>query len=619
MCGIAGIVSQHPLEASALAALCMQLSADMQHRGPDDEGFVCIDAEGQLHFFRGNDSASKDYPHIHEAQGQFVAALIHRRLSIIGPGPKGAQPMLSPSGRYVIVFNGECFNFKKLNAKHHFETPSHTDTETVLHLLDKFGVQGLQEIEGFFAGIIFDTHDKCFHIFRDACGVKPLYTSKTKGVQFFCSETKALRIAAEKHTISPKMFLHFFAEGLLDLGDNSTFFNGIYAFPKGICETIIPGSKEQTQFALEKSGLPPVALADRLEESIQQRINSDVPLGFAVSGGLDSAIILGIARKLLPDRELHAFSVVSGNSNADESAWQEQVVRFNNAKWHTVDITQQGPQLLEEVVQRTDLPAVAWNNVAHYALCKLVKDSGVTVILNGQGADEVFGGYADYLIRPLKKGNLKHGHWPISKRERLSMRANLLAQQRLPGGIKQYLFSKKYSHILHSDFVGYSSILWEKSQLDAEAKMWDDYYGIKLGQMLLWEDRNGMANSLESRNPFADDRNLASFLKLPLSGKLKNGYTKGTLREAAQGLVPETVLWRVDKKGFSVPDTALTKQHVQSWKEVFFNPELEPWAPLTKREKLLADLEKGEASAMQSYFRLVAFSYFLNQVKHGEK
>jgi asparagine synthase (glutamine-hydrolysing) len=619
MCGIAGIVSQKPMAASELAALCLRFSAGMQHRGPDDEGFVCINEEGELHFFRGDDSASAALTHIREAQGEFVAALVHRRLSIIGPGPQGAQPMLSPSGRYVIVFNGECFNFKNLNQKYGFDTPTHTDTEVVLHLLDMHGVRGLQHIEGFFAGIVYDKTQQCFHVFRDPTGVKPLYTCKRKGVQLFCSETQALRKLAEIDTVSPKMFLHFFSEGLLDIGDNSTFFSGIYTFPKGICETITTGGKEDTRFELEKLGEPPVALLQRLEASIEQRITADVPLGFAVSGGVDSALILGMARHLHPERELHAFSVVSGHSAADESAWQQQVVDYNKAIWHTTDITQQGSQLLQEVVQHTDLPPVAWNNVAHYALCKLVKQAGITVILNGQGADEIFGGYPDYLARPLKKGKLKPGQWPISSKERLKMRATLFAQQRLPMAIQQRIFSKKYADILHDDFIGYQSVLWEKSKLDAEAKMWDDYYGIKLGQMLLWEDRNGMAHSLESRNPFADDRNLASFLKLPLSTKLKNGYTKGILREAGKGLVPESVLWRVDKKGFSVPDAQLTQSHISAWKEAFFDTSLEMWAPLAKREKLFSKLENAAPADLQAYFRLVSFSYFLQHIQNGKK
>ena len=202
MCGIAGIVSQKPMAASELAALCLRFSAGMQHRGPDDEGFVCINAEGELHFFRGDDSASAALTHIREAQGEFVAALVHRRLSIIDLSEAGNQPFFSQDKRYVMVYNGELYNYKELklelqraehgskNLPYIFRT--NTDTEVILASYLRWGIDCVKRFNGMFAFAIWDTVDQKLVIARDRMGIKPLYYQFKNNVLLFASEIRAL-------------------------------------------------------------------------------------------------------------------------------------------------------------------------------------------------------------------------------------------------------------------------------------------------------------------------------------------------------------------------------------------------------------------------------------------
>lgn len=624
MCGIAGMIYHVKTDCSRIVADCMRLSAQLKHRGPDDEGFVLVDSEFNFHAFRGNDSADLAHlPHIQEARGDFQLALVHRRLSIVGLGVQGHQPMAH--GNLVLAYNGETFNYRELNAKYDFQNTSNTDTETVLNLFETAGNEAVQELEGFFAGIIINKETKSYTVFRDKTGVKPLYVHSNAEFTCYCSETKAIKAVAKSITPSASSFLHYFAEGIIDTGLGTSMYQEISEFPKGkLLEIPLAFNGKRTTLSVHSIDKVPdsAKLRQQLINSVSKRLMSDVPLGFAVSGGLDSAIIIGIARKLMPDAELKAFSVVSDHPESDESEWQKQVVAYNHAKWVKINMSDADPDLLVDVVNATDLPPVAWNNLAHFELCRTVKNEGVTVLFNGQGADELFGGYPDYLQRSyfeLMRTLSGKGNWPLSLKEMRNGWLKLKVQQHLPDRLLQKIFFKGFSDVIADDLLKGSSLLWSKASLGAEEKMKDDYFGMKLGQMLLWEDRNGMSSSIESRNPFADDPCLASYLNMPFEQKITNGYSKGVLRDAAMGLVPESVLWRVDKKGFTVPDSQLTWKNKARWKDAFFSVKLNDFSPLYKRQRLWNSLSEGNTAGLRKFFRLTAYSHFLNQSNEGQE
>lgn len=612
MCGVAGIFSLKPIPGSEMARICLQFSQGLAHRGPDDEGFLLIDTSWKMHAFGGNSTlTSLQLPQIQTAEGEYLGAFIHRRLSIIQPGPLGHQPLYDEN--HAICYNGETFNFRALDNLLGLGNQSRTDTETVFNLLKTKGVEAIPQLDGFFALGFVNLENRTLKLRRDTTGVKPLFYSETETTFAFSSETKALRNFLNTVSIHPQAVFHHLCEGII-LPDQG-FYNEIEIVQEGL-DVNLQTLETAVVYYPENEEKPRSDLHTQLQSSVGKRLMADVPLGFAVSGGLDSAAVIGLVRKTLgEDAPLSLFSIVSSDPQSDERQWQQQVAEYNRAEWYSFAIEDAGPHLLEEVARTTDLPPIAWNNLAHFELCRLAKSKGVTVFFNGQGADELFGGYPDYLYRDfwaLQGVFLSKNKLPVSYGTALKENLKLLTKNFMP--FLSNLAAKKQSGGLVSrDLWQHDLYLPRLSHLRADHKIQADFYGQKLRQMLSWEDLNGMAHGLESRNPFADDMELAKWLNIPLKDKLKNGYTKGVLREALKDVMPETVRWRVDKRGFTVPDATLTWKHRNAWSGLVMSEVLDAWSPRPKREILLKNLEEEDENGLKWYFRLAALSAFLQQ------
>jgi asparagine synthase (glutamine-hydrolysing) len=616
MCGIAGIFTQGTFSAKELGEICLQFSRELRHRGPDDEGFVLFDTNGNAEIFGGNDTnKALQLPHISTASGTYKGALVHRRLSIISPGPEGHQPMQTANGKLWITYNGETFNYKALDAKYGIQNESNNDAETVLKLMAGSVNTAHQDLDGFHAFAVYNTESKQLHLYRDKTGVKPLYFSKYRGCFAFASETKALRKWAGFRAVNREAVFHMLAEGIQVPG--LELIEGIQEISYDLeCQTeslLYTTKFDDTDFVT-----PQIPLEEAVTQAVESRLMSDVPLGFAVSGGLDSAIIIGAARKKLgPDADLKLFSVVSDDAQSNESFWQEKVATFNRADWHKTSTEDFTAELLPKVVAATDIPAVAWNNIAQFELARTAREGGVTVFLNGQGADEIFGGYPDYVVRYF----LSHPFYFLGKNMPLTSAQitreglKLLAKRSLPNGFLHQQFQRKMNGWLGTDIKQQTPFLWQFNSLTAEQKMVVDYSHQKLRQMLRWEDLNGMAHHLESRNPFADNAILASWLKVSMKEKMGNGYTKGILRDAVKNIVPTEVLWRKDKKGFTVPDARLTWKFHKQWKDAFMSVALDGFSPASKREAAWKDLREDDTKSLQWVFRLSALAYYLENLK----
>lgn len=617
MCGIAGVWYKQAVTGKEISSVCLGLSRGLQHRGPDDEGFVLFTRAGDTEIYRGNDSnPGVDLPHISTAEGEYVGAMVHRRLAIITPGIKGHQPMHSEDKRYWITYNGETFNYKDLDLKYGFKNRSENDAETALNLIATQEYKTFTELDGFHAFGVFDTKNGILELYRDPTGVKPLYYVQNDNFFAFCSETKPLRLLANLIQVNHSAVYHFLAEGIFVPGEE--FIDGINAVSHKLIFDCKKFVVQNFRFPLELQK-PKADLTDTVLQSVKSRLMSDMPLGFAVSGGLDSAIVLGAARKLLgKDAELQVFSVVSQGDD-DESRWQKKVVEYNGAQWHSTDIENAGPGLLSDVIAKVDMPAMAWNNLAHFQLARLVSSTNIKVFFNGQGADEIFGGYPDYLQRDFLRNApflLKNASTlPLTAAEMAKGWLKLKAKNHLPLFLLNSMDKSHAADWLGEELSAQKPYLWKQAGLGASEKMLHDYSVQKLQQMLRWEDANGMANSLESRNPFADDMQLANWLLVPFRKKIENGYTKGVLRNAVQDFVPKDVLWRVDKKGFSVPEAKLTWRCKEAWKEVFLSENLEPFSPIFKREKAYAALDVNDVTGLQWYFRLTSLSQYLEHIK----
>ena len=612
MCGIAGYLSTQSESKERLANIKERLLESIRYRGPDDEGFNVVEDQ------------------------DVTAVLVHTRLSIIGLGAGGHQPMVSKNDRYVLSFNGELFNYKELIIRYNLSVQTSTDTEVLLQLWEKFGVKCLTLLDGFFAFAIWDNIEKECFLVRDRTGVKPLYYYEPLPGFILYSSDERTFLKSMDLGVNPPVFnenyLNCYKQGKSDV---LSPWENVKCIPIGSfvqftfgaklkehssentlsmqrCEwalnlNTIPFSelKEKTQLSWDSfSGIASTAqqiqatiedlprvsekaevLRKQLFLSIARRLQSDVPIGFALSGGLDSSAITAIASLILgKNAKLSTFSIASANTKDDESRWQRVMSEFLGTQHRQIQTNNFLSADLPEFIEKTGRPAVHWNNIAHFNLCKTVKEAGITVLFNGQGADEIFAGYPHYYVRQLiDEWTTLIPHrkkWPIpvtvALRQRLKILLLDIAQME-----DSYPLNIKNKGELNREKNGKINRSKQKGTL--YEVLLDDYFGDRLNQLLRFEDRNGMANQIESRNPFADDYLLSQWIGLSaleekfeeeagymigeLSSRLYHGYSKGLLREALTGILPDEILFRTDKKGFTVPHAVLTLEHFRNWEE----------------------------------------------------
>ena len=651
MCGIAGYLSTQSESKERLANIKERLLESIRYRGPDDEGFNVVEDQ------------------------DVTAVLVHTRLSIIGLGAGGHQPMVSKNDRYVLSFNGELFNYKELIIRYNLSVQTSTDTEVLLQLWEKFGVKCLTLLDGFFAFAIWDNIEKECFLVRDRTGVKPLYYYEPLPGFILYSSDERTFLKSMDLGVNPPVFnenyLNCYKQGKSDV---LSPWENVKCIPIGSfvqftfgaklkehssentlsmqrCEwalnlNTIPFSelKEKTQLSWDSfSGIASTAqqiqatiedlprvsekaevLRKQLFLSIARRLQSDVPIGFALSGGLDSSAITAIASLILGKNvKLSTFSIASANTKDDESRWQRVMSEFLGTQHRQIQTNNFLSADLPEFIEKTGRPAVHWNNIAHFNLCKTVKEAGITVLFNGQGADEIFAGYPHYYVRQLiDEWTTLIPHrkkWPIpvtvALRQRLKILLLDIAQME-----DSYPLNIKNKGELNREKNGKINRSKQKGTL--YEVLLDDYFGDRLNQLLRFEDRNGMANQIESRNPFADDYLLSQWIGISaldekfeeeagymigeLSSRLYHGYSKGLLREALTGILPDEILFRTDKKGFTVPHAALTLEHFRSWEEAILGVDaLNNWWDFDLRKN---EFKKGANPDL--LFRWASLGYF---------
>lgn len=639
MCGIAGISTTIEKDAPFWKKWIYKFSEDIQHRGLDDAGvLLALRSADPVPVQWGRDSYNSDLQYIPKVpllevvSEKVTGMLLHRRLSIIAPSERAHQPMCDATGRYWISFNGEIFNYIELRSKYKINTITDSDTEVLLEMWAKMEEKCLPLLDGFFAFCIYDSKENTYTIVRDRTGVKPLYYTRRKDAFAFSSEEKSLREFSGKNKVSTQaMYLHV-KHGMSDAVD---WFEDVESLKPGYWLKWHPNMRN----VIHRRWYFPTSLyafkekrdlRELLEESVKRRMRSDVPIGFAMSGGLDSTAIIALAQKHIePGDQLHYFSVVSSGTNQDESAWQKKVLEAFPGKQHRVDALKMGTSDLEEIILKTHRPAVAWNNVAHYLLCKKIKESGVTVVFNGQGADEIFGGYPDHFIQAWKqeKNDLLTlmKDWPIdvSKIKQTAWKRNF--RKKMSQSWKHRLDRYFWGDVFPLDVIEENQIELHPPVKDLSDLVLGEYYGYsynpkfygRLYQMLSWEDRNGMAFQLESRNPFADDLNLPLYFlgKQPLTQLSVNGRSKGMLREAVKDILPKDIYERSDKKGFTVPEKQLILEHGKEWKDWLMTEELNDIINRKTREKWISRFDKLSNRDLMAYFRAATLGRFLIDLK----
>jgi len=538
MCGIAGIVRFDGRPADS--ALVERMSALLAHRGPDGRGTL---VEGPV-------------------------GLAHRRLAIIDLSDEGCQPMTSADGAFTVVFNGEIFNYLELRREleetgRTFRTQ--TDTEVILAAYAAWGRDCLRRFNGMWAFAMYDRNRGEVFLARDRLGVKPLYYTRDGDRLLFASECKALLADPTVGTTpSEPALAAFLAWGVLDHSDE-TMFEGMLQLPAGhwmaVGEQRLEGPVRWWDLVVNPAvesppdieAEAPGRLLDLLTDAVRLRLRADVPVGTCLSGGIDSTTLVALIARLLKDEHppsvgvrQRTFSAVYADRRFDERRFIEAAVDATGVADAYVE---PDPGRLREdlldLVWVQDEPFGSLSIYAQYCVMRLAADR-VTVVLDGQGADEQLAGYLAYQGAYL---------------------ATLARQGRIARLLAEATGTLRHHRGFFADAVGQVLVRRKRrGALRIEAAAVRRYAGTldrvlnretvttNLPALLHYEDRNAMRFGIEARVPYLDYRVVEYLASLPLDQKLRGGVTKRVLRRAIRGLVPETIRCRMDKMGFVTPE-----------------------------------------------------------------
>jgi asparagine synthase (glutamine-hydrolysing) len=606
MCGIAGIY--RPDGGPVQVARVRRMADAMRHRGPDDEGYVAIDTRGRAPAvpLAGPRTAPAGFgypaPYAPAAGAADPAdrALVlgHVRLAIIDLSPGGHQPLSTADGQVWVTFGGEIYNYIELRAElqargHEFTTAS--DTEVLAHGWAEWGEALFERMNGMWNVALWDARRQHLVLARDRFGVKPLYTRFRQGELAFATELRGLLAAggpAEPHLPAAKTLL---AVGRVDTG-RETFFAGIEALPPGHFAIAGERGLELVRYwdlrAAAQASPPvraetaPEALQALVTDSVRLRLRSDVKVGTCLSGGIDSSTVVALSTRLL-GRAVDAYSVAYDEGPAfDERPYMALLCRETGARHHLV--VPKGEDLLAELEAVTlaqEEPAAGPGVYSQWQVMRLAGQDHAKVLLDGQGADELFGGYFAfyYPLRlralcaagawgeaaALARAAVRRGHSPLEVLARA-------AEPWLPPGLFQrgraWLGAGDWSDLLGSALAGVpitagaelappvanaTDPLTERQLADVDS--------LLLPSLLRYEDRNSMAFSIEARVPFLDYRVAELAFRLPPAAKLTSGRTKAIVRDAMRGIVPDVILARQDKRGFEAPVVRWLVQRHASW------------------------------------------------------
>jgi asparagine synthase (glutamine-hydrolysing) len=543
MCGIAGIYAFSKASVVTVDALTAMTNA-IVHRGPDGEGHW-INASANVGFG-------------------------HRRLSIIDLSEYGKQPMHYANERYTITFNGEIYNYIELKNElitKGYTFTSNSDTEVLLALYDLKKENCLHDLDGMFAFAIWDEQQQQLFCARDRFGEKPFHYYFDNDKFIFASEIKQFWAEGIAKKINEQRLLHFATTGNVENETNitHTFYNHIHKLDAAHY-VIINVNKAIAPIKYWDIDLNATPFTGTLEQAAEQflhlftnsiklRLRSDVPVGSSLSGGLDSSSIV-LLIDALKGKELqqNTFSARFKNFAKDEGEHIETVLKAckNMAVHYTWPDAAYFETVFDKVTYHQDEPYASVSIVAQYAVMELAKQHNVTVLLDGQGADEYLGGYLYYYQYYLNQ---------LFYNDKRTYNAELIAYNNFHNAAEPYspitdnetlrMKIGRYKKTLFNEPMPYSN------NLNEELKKSTTQAGLK--ELLRYADRNSMAHSREVRLPFLSHKLVEFVFSLPNEFKINKGWTKFILRTAMQPTLPRSINWRVDKIGYEPPQAQWLK------------------------------------------------------------
>jgi asparagine synthase (glutamine-hydrolysing) len=574
MCGITVIWrrSGPPIATAVVEAM----TAAVAHRGPNGEGSQC---------FR-RDSA-QFVPTEHD---NWQLAFGHRRLAILDLSDDGRQPM-SYRDRFWITYNGEVFNFVELRAElaargHKFRSSS--DTEVVLASYFEWGPACFERFRGMWGLAIVDLSEQKLVISRDRLGIKPLYRYETDSVTYFASEIKQFAEADLPLTPHDGVFREYLLTGYEPI--DATFFKEVVPVPPGTWYSadLRSGNAEpprsywhpdHVQVAIHDREEAAHTVRDSIAEAAKLQLRSDVPIGCALSGGLDSGTIAAlIARPPTVWGSMHSFTVSFPGSAIDEWPHAKLIAETNGLVPHVARPTANDfLSDFDRLVATQDEPFGSLSQYAGFAVARLMREFGVPVTLNGQGGDETLLGYwqsyYSYLFGRLQSGRILTAAAHVVGAALLGGNAELLRQ--FPAMWRRYRTRTDPTQRIRlsdrkepTEDVGRRRV-HHVLALNGQARRLYELRELHLPRLLRWDDRNLMAHSVEGRYPFLDHKFIETALSCDESVFFHRGWTKEPLRRGMRQLMPPAILRRKTKNGFETPQA--------DWLSGPLRPMIETW------------------------------------------
>lgn len=557
MCGIAGIIGKSNHQQVLLEMLHAQ-----KHRGPDAIG----------KFYDSNN-----------------ASLGHNRLSIIDLSTEANQPFIDISKRYVMVFNGEIYNYielrEELSLTYNFHTQS--DTEVLLAAYTIWGKNCLHRLNGMFSFAIWDTREQTLFAARDRFGVKPFHYAATAGSFYFASEIKAIHAAGVAKKPNQKVWASYFAYGSYGNPDE-TFWENICQLPGGHSLEVKNGKIAITQWYsfVEAVKQQPKNLTHEqakehylglLKDSIKLRFRADVPVGFNISGGLDSSVLLAMVNDFDKGKSvINAYSFYTNNSDYDELLWAESMISNTSYPLKKVLLEAKDVDSLSEKINfYQDEPFGGIPTLAYAKIFEQAAKDGVKVLLDGQGMDEQWAGY-DYYT--------KSDDATIQGVETSPYKINMLSEEFLKSAVKP-AYPKPFDK-------------------DLQNKQYRDIFYTKIPRALRFNDRISMAFSTELREPFLDYRLMEFAFSLPESYKIKEGVTKVMLREIAAEFLSENLVF-APKRPLQTPQREWLMKDLEGWVTAAINKITNSgYSKWFKTEVLLQEWKLYQQGNIQSAFHI---------------
>lgn len=581
MCGLGGIFS---FKSKIPSIHIHDMMQEILYRGPDDGGFLSVEKlNSRCIHYAASDSpfrAQLDAPVLQKNSEEADLWMGFRRLAIIDLSIKGHQPMSYQDGRFWITYNGEIYNYIEVKAElsalgHQFQSAS--DTEVILAAWAEWGRKAFSKFVGMFAIALWDREQRKLVLARDRFGVKPIAYVYNRDHFIWASEEKQIIRSGFYHK-SPDLrtIKDFLCYNQIRTNEHSFFTDIKLLKPGHSIEIDDKGILSEFPYWMLEYTPSNLNEPDRLEafnsmftDAVRLRMRSDVPLGIALSGGLDSSSIAVTASRMT-DLPIQTFSVYyEQDKKYDERPFIYEVLKKGN--FQPTYFTQDNQISLAEIskwVYLQDMPSTGASPISAFYNYKNVFKEKIKVLLNGQGGDEVLAGYPYYykylLAHQWKNG--KVGEWWRSLKgfastqglnSALKYQAESLATL-FPFSYLQKLERKKYTTeeiylLMKSPGYFEEDPLLHHKPHDLNDILKHTLLKTMMPHMLSWEDRNSMANSIESRVPFLDHRLVELAFTFPEEDKIRNGWSKWILRKTMDGKLPDSVQWRKDKTGFLTP------------------------------------------------------------------